>query len=339
MQQVRVGAAIVAAVLVCAAPPAAAAPAPIKLSYRRERGAARCPGEAELRAGVARRLGRDPFSDDATRALEVRVAGAPPRLVATIELAQGARRSRRTLRSTAGDCAELASAVELAVSLAIDPLAASREPGADPAVEILAVDEPAPPASRPLPERLDGAIAVTDEPLPPRRRGRGPWHVGVGSFLTVGSDPDLVIGVRLELGARAGPWAFTIEPWMTLPSATSAPGGHVSLATAAASLTGCRAAGPIWLCAHAAGGVLQAIGEGVGFERRARVRTPFGAAGGRVLFTAGVYPGISVRATVDLLVPVLRTELHAESSTGKIPAWSSPWLLPSLGLGFVGHFP
>ena len=75
------------------------------------------------------------------------------------------------------------------------------------------------------------------------------------------------------------------------------------------------------------------------FESRARVRTPFGAAGGRVLYTAGVYPGISVRATADLLVPFLRTSLYADAMSGKIPAWSSPWLMPSIGVAFVGHFP
>lgn len=336
MQQVRAGVVAVLTVVLGASAAARATPAAVRLDYARERGAARCPDDAALRAEVVRRLGVDPFTDDAPRALVVRLAGAPPRLTATIELVQGDRRSRRTLRSSAADCQELAGAVELAVSLAIDPL---WQPAPDPRVEIVA-DAGATDGPRPPPASLDETIAVTDESeLAPPPRRRGPWHVGVGSFLTAGSAPDLVIGVRLELGLRVGRLSFTVEPWMTLPAATSAPGGHVTMATAAASLVGCHDVAVVALCAHLAGGVLQAVGEGDGFLRRERVRTPFGAAGARVLYSVGVYPGISVRATADLLVPILRTELVAAGTAGKIPAWSSPWLLPSLGVAFVGHFP
>ena len=94
-----------------------------RLIYIREAGAASCPEEMELRLAVAARLGRDPFSSGAMRVVVARIGSKRDDLTGSVELIDeaGISRGRREISSAAAKCDELAHAVAISISIAIDP--------------------------------------------------------------------------------------------------------------------------------------------------------------------------------------------------------------------------
>ena len=101
-----------------------------RLSYVRHPGAEGCPGEESLRRSVSSRLGHDGFADDADLLMEAAVDRAAQGLGIVARLALSDRQGRvlgkRDISSPAGGCLELAGAVVLAISVAIDPVGAMR---------------------------------------------------------------------------------------------------------------------------------------------------------------------------------------------------------------------
>src|SRR5689334_10126408 len=95
----------------------------VALSYVREAGVDECPDERWIRQAVTSRLGFDPFADDAEVRVEAKISSDARGLVGTLGLTDrsGARLGKRELRSDARDCLELSSAMELAISIAVDP--------------------------------------------------------------------------------------------------------------------------------------------------------------------------------------------------------------------------
>ena len=82
-----------------------------------------CPDESEIRRAVAARLGYDPFSPDAAHSISAVIAVQDHhQLKGQVELRDRTGRvtGTRSLASTR-DCRELASAMELAISIAVDP--------------------------------------------------------------------------------------------------------------------------------------------------------------------------------------------------------------------------
>ncbi len=135
------------------------------LSVQRSDSAPSCPDQPRLRRAIAERLGRDPFLDaeqpraEDHRALSVQFTREATRHLATIALvdAQGRPTGTRELSSTASDCAELAGAVVLAATIAIDPLVLTRpstvaDAGARDEWSLPALTRP-PDAARPPPVR------------------------------------------------------------------------------------------------------------------------------------------------------------------------------------------
>src|SRR5262249_43222302 len=114
--------------------PLALAGEPSRLVYVRGEGASTCPNESTLRQAIAARIGFDPFGAGARpSAREVRViidrrAGG---LTAIVEVRgeDGALEGERSIESSASSCEELASAVVVTVSVALDP-SARRAPAA-----------------------------------------------------------------------------------------------------------------------------------------------------------------------------------------------------------------
>src|SRR4051812_34695671 len=98
--------------------------------------AAKCGDEQSLRDAVSARLGYDPFDSKANKALSIAIVRERKGVRATMELrdATGQILGTRDLSSTS--CTELAAALGLAVSVAIDRLAqAAAQPAADPPEE------------------------------------------------------------------------------------------------------------------------------------------------------------------------------------------------------------
>jgi hypothetical protein len=139
-------------------PVAAAAPLPnqARLSWVRAEGAGACPATEVVREGVVKKLGWNPFGEDAPKSFEVVAKRSGRSWQANIYSYDAQKKSAgaREIQSESDDCGELVHAVALALALAIDPegtLAASPPPA--PSTPIAA-----PP---PSPER------TPSPPLPP----------------------------------------------------------------------------------------------------------------------------------------------------------------------------
>lgn len=137
------------------------------LDYQR-RSDTGCPDRPHLQEAVAHRLGRNPWDDGAMQRFQVvirRQTGG--RLVANVDLvdAEGRRLGARVLRSADPECEELAAAVALAITIAIDPLA----------VVAPSMPTPEPPPDAPLPSEPPSSNPVPhlpeEEPTPWQ-----PWH-------------------------------------------------------------------------------------------------------------------------------------------------------------------
>ena len=104
----------------------------VRFSYERGSGTSSCPDEAAVRGAVAERLGYDPFAGDAPESVVVKLKRTDRGLRAEVEIRDrsGHATGARSLDSASArnDCTELASALALAVALAIDPLLIARPP-------------------------------------------------------------------------------------------------------------------------------------------------------------------------------------------------------------------
>jgi hypothetical protein len=112
-----------------AAPGEAQATPQLRLVYVREAGTESCPHEMELRMAVTSRLGYDPFSATASAAIVARLSVLDQALAGSVELVDenGISRGRRELSSNAEHCDELARALALSISIAVDPEAKTLE--------------------------------------------------------------------------------------------------------------------------------------------------------------------------------------------------------------------
>ena len=114
----------VAALALCLTGSAVAqVPRQVRFEYARQDGAGACPDLATIQAGVAARLGYEPFSDRGSDLVRATIHQAGRGLEAHIEMIDpgGGLKAERRLVSHQRDCAELASSVELSISIAIDP--------------------------------------------------------------------------------------------------------------------------------------------------------------------------------------------------------------------------
>lgn len=140
------------------------------LAWVRDAGADACLDQQSLRRAVQKRLGREPFSDEAERTIEGSVMRSGRLFTVTLRVrdAAGLARGERHLERETDDCAELSEAVVLAVALTIDPNAPAT---ADPSLVV--TDEVMSTASRepskisaPPPVEPVHSLAVPAPPCP-----------------------------------------------------------------------------------------------------------------------------------------------------------------------------
>ena len=120
-------------------------PTRVALSFQRRTSAKSCPSEKELRRQVTSILGYQPFDRHAKRVMACVLWADKAMLHARLRLSDartGKSLGVRELSATGPGCEELASAVALAIALAIDPLA---KPPAPHPVEQRATAPPPPP--------------------------------------------------------------------------------------------------------------------------------------------------------------------------------------------------
>jgi hypothetical protein len=148
---------------------AKARPTRVSLEFTRRAGAHSCPSEKQLRAEVSAILGYGPFDKHARRAMVCVLWAEAGTFHARVQLRDARTRKSlgvRQLSATGPGCETLASAVALAMALAIDPLAQPPAPRVPPPAPPLAPPPavaaapvvPPPPAAR-VPSVASGSYA------------------------------------------------------------------------------------------------------------------------------------------------------------------------------------
>jgi hypothetical protein len=276
-----------------------------------------CPDRAEIVQKVEDRVGAGSIADDAPMTISATIARSGHGLEARVELqtrtASAAR--KRTLRSARSDCRELAAAVVLAISIAIDPLSGLggvSQPQAHTATT-------APRKVRP--ERPEAIVVPLAEHAVTR--------IGAGLAVSVGSAPDLAFGAVLSAGVRKAWASIAVEARGDLPSSKPIGTGRISTSLYAASLLPCVEGGPWAGCVVLRGGVLQGAAHDLPDARS--VTSPYAAVGARGMLDVLQSSDIAMRLSVEIAAPWVRTTLTA----GGVDLWRTPPLSAAFGLTMV----
>jgi hypothetical protein len=311
-----------------------------KLSYSRGTGAQDCPDVDVIRAGVAARLGYEPFDERAERLVSATVNRTGRVLEARIQIAgaDGMATAERKLASRESDCSELASAMELAISIAIDPLAGSR-PRSEPPAPPPAPPPEAPPAPPPR-------VIVVREPAPPPIAVVPPaaprvpiaFQVRLGGLGAVGSAPAAAFGGTVQASLRRGPFSLGLEGRGDAAVTTELDFngmrvGDVETSLLMGALVPCASRGVLEGCALVAAGELRASARNLTMPQQ--VTAPFVALGARVGVEIPLGNILSAGAHADVLAPLTETVLRVSGQ----PIWTSPAISGALGATIGARFP
>lgn len=301
-----------------------------RLVYVRGDGAGGCPAEVDLRLWVMARLGYDPFSPQASRVVIARVEAREQRLFGSVEVADqnGLSAGQRELSSKNQHCDELARAMALSISLAIDPeraTLAGDEPSATP------VSTPAAPAlaAAPAPAAVSASTpaVVPQETKPSHGFVHGVFESGVGRL------PGLALGGAVGFGWRYRDVSLALEAHSALtPGEELAPRGSLTGSLLLAGLVGCAHFGTLGACA-------------VGYGGRQRLST-HGIAQPET--GSGSYVGVGPRLVLQppltrrlALLIGLEVVVHATRNRALLTdreVWKAPVLGATLNFGVGAHF-
>jgi hypothetical protein len=241
-----------------APPPPAALGA--RLDYARNPNVSHCPDSAELRDSVSARLGYPVFDrTPASRIVAVAIAKVAGGLRASVQVSSptGAVLGSRQIDSPSEDCRELASALALAIAMALDPmrmlLPATPAAQAD---STSAVATPQPVDVVPAPCPAAKPCAPCDRVADADSGGLA-WdfaHVAIGPALTLGTAPDPAAALALEIGANFDVVAFTLSGLVDVASLGDGVTPSSELTTPRSRVTARRSLAMLGLCARAQSG-------------------------------------------------------------------------------------
>jgi hypothetical protein len=323
---------LVAALLVSAS---AAATPTARLVYARGPGAETCPDEEALAALVAARLGYGPFRPIADNTLFAEVRREAGAFTADVKLVdgQGIVRGARHLASAAADCGDLAGALALSMSIALDPLSLTRPP--PPPLAASSHETPSP-TSSPAPE----ASAVKSPEAPPAGPPLLPppdtspkFHAGIGPTMSFGTSPAPAVGLSAFGGVRWRSLSLDLGGRMDLPASRGTNvGGAARTSLAAAYLAPCAHMGPAFGCAAVWLGSLSASAVAVSEPKSASGL--FFAGGPRVGATVGDAGAFELRMFGDALFVFTPFDLRLNGR----PVFAASTLALTLTLAGVFHF-
>jgi len=296
-----------------------------KLTYVRGVGAEKCPDEAALRRAVAARLGFDVFFPWARRTVLAEITKGPRGFRAKLQIISedGVVLGVRSLDATSDNCADVAQALALAMSIAVDDFGLDEPPppvaAPDPSPQAPSAPEPS--AAAPLPPPPDDPSEPTSPPAT-----RGPrYSIALTPTLSLGIAPSPSVGLRGAFDVRlARSFSLGIGVQGDLPAS----GGHVQTHALSGSLVPCLLLPrPLFFCAVLSAGDFHEIGVGV-----------INAQPGDALFVSiaprvGVALPIGSRffalAEADAAFVVLRPNVQVSG----MPAFQPHILSPSLAVG------
>lgn len=319
-----------AAMLLFAAQSVAASPS-AKLVYVRGAGADTCPGEEGLRKAVATRLGYDPFFPTAQKTVIAQVNRTAGGYHGKVQIVgdDGKLRGERDLASKGDDCAELVSAIALAVSIALDDL--DEAPAAAPPSAGGPEPDPSPPLVVPhAPPRSDAP------PPPPPTTPNGPrveLGASAGPTISLGTAPAAALGGSVAATLGYGALAARLDLRGELPSSTGlAPTGIVSTSTVLVALSGCVRGKVPFLCLGGGLGSVSSKTEGI--------TRPASDSGRLAVLLASVGGDLALGRVLYLepfLAAALNLTPHRVDVDGS-PAFTVPLVAGTAGLHLGGHF-
>jgi hypothetical protein len=303
---------------------AEAQPKRVLLDYQRLEGGAACPDASALQVGVAARLGYDPFSDKAAERLKVTIRPSTNGLEARIELQDrdGKLKAERRMVSRQRDCKELASSVELAISIAIDPSAYG--------THVALPADPDPPA-------LASPIPPPAAPPPVEAKPSRPLHGELTAMLVGGlrSAPSTSLGFSLGAALGGEILSVGIEARADVPSSKSLQAGSVASSLYTFSLVPCLRATYLGFCALAAVGVQHASGQDLVNSKT--VDFLYLAVGARVALAYPLGPRWSLGLFGDALSPLTENSLAVDDNRNIV--WRTPALAFAVSLGVAAKIP
>ncbi len=298
-----------------------------RLQLVRAEGAADCPSAAQVERDVTKRLGRNPFSEQGERGIEVVVERALVKWQARLYLRvdAGEDDAVRLIESDAVSCAELGKSVALAVALAIAPdLPAQPRPAPAPRAVEPAPCKPQPPRILPAPATLHGELSlrgmISPNLLPVATSG---------GTATESASPGAALSITLRgklIGAAFGGIFF---PQREL----SAPDAHLGFGLTAGFVSGClwaRVAEPqIWSCIGARVGALHSV---VFAPEPVQPGDRFWwAASSELGLRQHLFGRMFIEGGVAAVFPLVRHRFEVDASTS--PVYQQ---YPALAEGFVG---
>jgi hypothetical protein len=308
--------------------PALAEPPTASLAWD-DGGNASCISEREFRAGVAERMGYDPFRSEASRVLSVRISSERRHraVLALSEVSTGRALGLREIEDS--DCAALRDSLVLAATLGLDPLSGARSPGmkATKAAEpkegltlssVSVAAQSAAPAAR-APERDEGSSV--------RSSKRVSLRVSVGAQFLAGVVPGPGFGPSASLGLRYGRLGVDLEGATTVSGTSSSSDGGAQATSTVASLLPCYrafASGP-WaadVCGVFTAGAL--FSRGVGVSHPDSRTDAIVLTGLRVAAEWRLTRALGLAALAEGLFPLWHDELSVDDGRASEVVWKTP---------------
>ncbi|XXY20791.1 hypothetical protein WME88_14280 [Sorangium sp. So ce216] len=328
--------------------------AEIRLDLVQGPGTEGCPGEAFLRAEVARRLGADPFQDDADapQVLTVRIAREGPEIAASLALRDSDGQTRWADGfGTRSPCDELLAGVALAIVAQLlgapepAPPPPERSPPPEPPPADPSRPEPSPPAPQarraaPEPPRRDGVPQARSRPeAAPAPAERPRLEAGLGATLGLGITPGAAAGMTLSVGVRRSGWSVAIEGRGLVALAQEVKEMAISTRAFTAAGVGCLHGHHLFGCGVATVGFARFV-PGHPWDMTVRDDALF-SAGARLgsdwplsdRWSARVYAEV----TAIVADAVLRRQGGPRDTAGSL-TWSSPPTGAALGLGITATY-
>jgi len=209
--------------------------------------------------------------------------------------------------------------MDLAISIAIDPLVLSRAQPTEQA-----------PAMAPAPQAPPGP--------PPSKPSRDPrdkvtLRTSLGAIAALGSAPAIAGGFTAQIGLRWRLASFGLEGRADIPASSEITGlGRVKTSLLLVTFVPCAHWRFLLGCGLVAVGALQGAGENVAEPRQAS--TFYAAAGARLGTEIHLVKFLYLRIHLDILATLTRTTLQIDGRD----AWTTPPVSGALGASFAANF-
>lgn len=329
---VAVGIATTLAATAAGAEPVATRPS-ARLLYERRGAGDACPDEHAFRALVTARLGQDPFTDAAERAVRIEIVAEGGRIAGRVEIAgSGAPKQERTVRGAPRDCEAVVEALASVVALSLAPPTSEPAPAAS-AVEPLPPLPPGPtPASVPTTASAP-VIADRASERPTEEQPASPLRFAARAALvtSLGLLPAAAVGGEAGAGLARGWFSlYLMGRAEAQPGhARGVSGERLDGAVFSGGALPCFTAGWFSGCASIWVGALQ--GRAPDAVTPSLGSSVVGYGGARALAAIPLGAGLHLAPQVEAWVPFVRTTLVYATA----PTWTAPAIVASFGLGLT----